>query len=110
LKNLCFIRVSSVAKKFKRPLPRSSNPNFLWPGICHRPVWRTVTNPKGIESFSPRLHGRATLGNRPTNFSTRNGLHHHPSKRIKPRWVKNHFTIITRRSRCASTANHLALE
>jgi hypothetical protein len=49
------------------------------------------------------LRGRASLGWRPTNFSTRNGLHQRMSKRMKPRWGKNHFTIITRRSRCAST-------
>jgi hypothetical protein len=60
-------------------------------------------NPNGIESFSPRLRGRATLGNRPTNSSTRNGLYHPPPTRMKPRWGKIHFTIITRRSRCAST-------
>ena len=60
-------------------------------------------NPNGIESFSPRLRGRATLGWRPTNFPTRNGLHHLPPNRMKPRWGKIHFTIITRRSRCAST-------
>jgi len=56
-------------------------------------------NPNGIESSSPRLRGRATLGNRPTSFSTRNGLHHPPSKQMKPHWGKNHFAITTRRSR-----------
>ena len=46
----------------------------------------------------------ATLGNRPTNFSTRNGLYQPPSKRMKPRWGKNHFTVTTRR-RCLRTAH-----
>jgi len=62
-------------------------------------------NPNGIESFSPRLSRRrgTTLGSRPVIFSTRNGLHHLLPKRIQPRWGKIHFTITTRRSRCAST-------
>ena len=60
------------------------------------------THPNGIESFSPRLRGRATLGNRPANFSTRNGLDQRTAKQMKPRWGKNHFGIITRR-RCWRT-------
>ena len=101
--------------------PRSSTANCHWPVLAHghqlglcrgaRPSrWpfpasrhKPFPNPNGIESSSPRLRGRATLGNRPTKFSTRNGLHHLPSNRMKPRWGKNYFTITTRRSRCAST-------
>ena len=96
------------------PKPRSSTPNCHWPPGWDfareraRPGGRfrrraQTRNPNGIESFSPRLRGRATLGNRPTNFSTPNGLYHFPSKWMKPRWGKNHFTTTTRRSRCAST-------
>jgi hypothetical protein len=93
---------------------RIVHPNCHWPpgwdfaGERARPGCRFSRraknrNPNGIESFSPRLRGRATLGWRPTNFSTRNGLNHPPSERMKPRWGKIHFTITTRRSRCAST-------
>ena len=89
---------------------RIVHPNCHWPpgwdfaGERARPGCRfrrraKNRNPNGIESFSPRLRGRATLGWRPTNFPTRNGLHHLPPNRMKPRWGKIHFTIITRRSR-----------
>jgi len=68
-----------------------------------------VTNPNGIESFSPRLRGSATLGSRPIIVSTRNGLHHLPPKQIKPRWGKIHLGIITRR-RCWRTNTGLNAE
>ena len=32
-----------MALYFSR-LPRSSNPNRLWPGLCRRPPWRTTTH------------------------------------------------------------------
>jgi hypothetical protein len=61
------------------------------------------TNPNGIESFSPRLRGRATLGNRPTYFPTRNGLHHSPPTRMKPRWGFDFIRNATRRSSFLAT-------
>jgi len=69
----------------------------------------SANNPNGIESFSPRLRGSATLGSRPIIVSTRNGLHHLPPKQMKPRWGKIHWGIITRR-RCWRTNTGLNAE
>jgi len=109
-------------QKFKRPLPRSSTPNCHWPpgwdiagerarpgGRFRRRAKNRFPIPKGLNHSAQgcAVHAgqanSATLGNHPTNFPTRNGLHHLPPKLMKPRWGKIHFTIITRRSRCAST-------
>jgi hypothetical protein len=86
-----------------QPVARHSSVEII-PAVSRHPTrcelgQLALRNPNGIESFSPRLRGRATLGLRPIIFSTRNGLHHRPPKRMKPRWGKNYFTITTRRSR-----------